>query len=368
MTRKTSILSIFGAIIAVLFALVLWRVSGSTGSSQAKRPERPLAVDTVQVKVQPMPILLQAVGQVQSEHSVLIRPQVNGILQAVYFTEGQSVKKGDKLFLIDPSTYRAAVESARSAWQNAKSQQDRLAPLEAKDFVTPQEFEAARSAAEQAQAALTQAEINLAHTEITAPIAGRTGSLSVKAGNLVASTDAAALVSINQMSPILVQYSVPQAQLPLLREYQARHSIRVFVTHEDGSGDLGSGELVFIDNAINADSGTVMLKARVDNAALQLWPGQYVGVRTQLAMQPDALVVPVSAVQSGQDGNYVYVVEQGKAATRAVKVDRQVGDLAVIAGGLSAGETVVARAPRNLRPGLEVKPIEADSLRGPHQP
>jgi membrane fusion protein, multidrug efflux system len=367
MKHKTLSFSLF-AIVALLAALVAWRIAGHSGSGKERRQQAVLQVDTVQVLQQPMPLSLQAVGQVQSEHSVLIRPQVSGILQTVYFSEGQSVRKGEKLFLIDPSTYRAALESARSAWQNAKSQQDRLAPLAAKDFVTPQEFETARSAAEQAQAALTQAEINLAHTEITAPIAGRTGSLSVRAGNLVAPTDAAALVSINQMSPILVQYSVPQAQLPLLQQYQARHSIRVFVTHEDGSGDLGSGKLVFVDNAINADSGTVLLKARVDNAALQLWPGQYVGVRTQLAMQPDALVVPVSAVQSGQDGNYVYVVDQGKAETRAVKVDRQVGELAVIATGLKAGETVVARAPRNLRPGLEVKTIEADSPRGPHQP
>ena len=364
MTHKKPLFIAF-ILVALLAALVAWRVAGNSGGGKGGRAPHALQVDTVQVKAQPMPLSLQAVGQVQSEHGVLIRPQVSGLLQRVYFKEGQTVNKGERLFLIDPSTYRAAVDSARSAWQNAKSQQDRLAPLATRDYVTPQEYETARAAAEQAQAALTQAEINLAHTEITAPITGRSGSLSVKAGNLVAPTDAAALVSINQMSPILVQYTLPQTDLPLLQQYQAQHGIRVFVTHEDGSGDLGSGDLVFVDNTINADSGTVMLKARLDNSAQKLWPGQYVGVRTQLAMQAGALVVPMTAVLSGQDGNYVYVVEQGKAATRPVKVDRQVGALAVVASGLKAGETVVSRVPRNLRPGLAVKPITGS---GPHKP
>jgi RND family efflux transporter MFP subunit len=359
MTRKTLTLSIFGIIIVVLAALVFWRVSGNTGNAKNKRPARALVVETAAVVVQPEPILVQSVGQVQPEHSVQIRPQVSGMLQAVNFSEGQDVAKGQLLFRIDPSTYQAAVAAARAAWENAKSQQDRLTPLADKGFVTTQEYDNARTAADQAHASLTQAEINLAYTEIHAPIAGRTGSLSVKAGNLVAPTDAAVLVSINQLHPILVQYNVPQQMLPEIQRYRSRHSIRIFITHEDGSGDLGSGDLVFVDNAINSETGTVMLKARLNNARNQLWPGQYVGVRTRLAMQKDALVVPQVAIQSGQDGNFVYVVEQGVATVRQVQVDRQVGDLAVIAGGLKAGETVVARAPRNIRPGLKVESVPA---------
>jgi len=341
-----------------LAALVAWRISGNS-EAKDKRPQKPLTVEMATVRAQPMPISLQAVGQVQSEHSVQIRPQVSGLLQQVYFSEGQAVSKGQRLFRIDPAQYETALSAARAEWENAKANAQRLAPLAGKEYVTSQEYDNARAAADQAQAALKQAEINLAYTEIGAPIAGRTGSLGAKTGNLVAPTDSAPLVVINQMQPILVQYSIPQQLLPELRRYQAQHSIRIFVTHEDGGGDLGEGELVFVDNAVNTDTGTVLLKARLRNEHEQLWPGQYVGVRTQFAIQRDAVVVPQSAVQTGQNGNFVYVVEQGSAAIRAVQVDRQVDELAVIASGLKAGETVVARAPRNLRPGLKVVSAEA---------
>ncbi len=359
MTRKTLSLFAFVCILAVLAAAVAWRISGDTRVNKNKRPEQPLVVEMAKARVQPMPIVLQAVGQVQSEHSVQIRPQVSGMLQAVYFSEGQAVTKGQRLFRIDPAPYQAALISTRAAAKNAQAQAARLAPLAGKDYVTPQEYDNARVAADQARAALTQAEINLAYTDIRAPIAGRTGRLGVKAGNLVAPTDAAPLVVINQMQPILVQYSIPQQILPTLQRYQAQGSIRIFITHEDGSGELGEGKLIFIDNAVTTDTGTVTLKARLPNAQEQLWPGQYVGVRTQLAVQNDAIVVPQSAVQTGQNGNFVYVIEQGKAAIRQIQVDRQVGDLAVIASGLKAGETVVTRAPRNLRPGAKVTVVDS---------
>lgn len=364
MKRKILPLFIIVIIIAVLVALVEWRTAGNGAKSRGKRPDQQLVVETAAVRVQPMPISLQVVGQVQSEHSVQIRPQVSGILQAVYFKEGQAVTRGQQLFRIDPSQYQTALTAARAAWQYAHEQAQRLAPLAGKEYVTTQEYDVARAAVDQAQAALKQAEINFAYTDIRAPIAGRTGSLGARSGNLVAPGDSTPLVIINQIQPILVQYSIPQQSLSELRRYQAQHSIRIFITNEDGSGDLGQGELVFIDNTVNTDTGTVMLKARVGNAHEQLWPGQYVGVRTRFAMQPDAVVVPQSAIQTGQSGNFVYLVEQGKAVIRAVQVDRQVDDLAVIASGIKAGETVVTRAPRNLRPGVKV--ISADATEKPH--
>jgi RND family efflux transporter MFP subunit len=358
-TRKISSLLTFGFIIAALAVVVTWRITGDTRAGKHKRPDQPLVVEMAKARMQPMPISLQAVGQVQSEHSVQIRPQVSGMLEAVYFSEGQAVTKGQRLFRIDPAPYEAALGAARAAAKNAQANAARLAPLAGKEYVTSQEFDNARTAADQARAALTQAQINLAYTDIRAPIAGRTGSLAVKTGNLVASGDAAPLVVINQMQPILAQYTIPQQILPELQRYQAQHSIRIFITREDGSGDLGEGELIFIDNAVTTATGTVTLKARLPNAQEQLWPGQYVGVRTQLAVQADAIVVPQSAVQTGQSGNFVYSVEKGSAVVRPVHVDRQVDDLAIITSGLKAGETVVTRAPRNLRPGLKV--IAADS-------
>lgn len=365
MKRKIFPLFIIVFVIAVLVALVEWRTAGNGGKSKGKRPDSALVVETAAVKVQPMPVSLQVVGQVQSEHSVQIRPQVSGILKNVYFKEGQEVNKGQQLFRIDPSQYQTALNAARAEWEYAKEQAQRLAPLAGKEYVTTQEYDNARVAADQAQAALKQAEINFAYTDIRAPIAGRTGSLGAKSGNLVAPGDTTPLVVINQMQPILVQYNIPQQRLSELRRYHAQHSIRIFITNEDGSGDLGQGVLVFIDNTVNTDTGTVLLKARVPNAHEQLWPGQYVGVRTQFTVQPDAVVVPQTTIQTGQNGNFVYVVENGSAAIRAVQVDRQVNDMAVIASGLKEGETVVTRAPRNLRPGVKVVSTAEESKTQP---
>src|SRR3569623_1244282 len=235
-------------IIVSLAAFIVWR-SMSTMGEQAKgqRPDKPLVVELVAAQTQPMPIALQAVGQVQSEHSVQIRPQVSGLLQEVYFTEGQTVQKGQRLFRIDPAQYESALAGARAAWESAKAQTERLEPLAGMEFVAAQVYVYARASEGQLKAMLRQADINLAYTDIRAPIAGRTGSLGVKSGNIVAPNDTAPLVVINQMQPILVQYSLPQQRLPELRHYRAARSIRVFITHEDGSGDLGEGDLVFID-------------------------------------------------------------------------------------------------------------------------
>jgi RND family efflux transporter MFP subunit len=364
-SRKTLTLFTFGALVLALAGGVAWRIAGDSGAAGGGRPPaRPLTVDTAPAQVKPMPILVTAVGQVVSEHTVAVRPQVSGMLQAVHFTEGDMVKAGEPLFDLDAAPFQAAAEAARAAWENAKAQAERLEPLAGKDFVTPQEYDNARAAADQAKAALTQAEINLAYTRIRSPITGRTGSLGVKPGNLVGPSDAAPLVTVNQMQPILVQYSVPQQMLPEVRRRQADGTVRVFVTREDGTGDLGQGALVFIDNQVRTDTGTVTLKARVPNTGEALWPGQYVGVRTRLAMEPKAVVVPQGAVQTGQDGNFVYLVEQGRVAVRPVQVDRQVEDLAVIASGLTGGETVVVRVPRNLRPGLDVVVAEAPASGG----
>jgi len=345
---------IVGGVAAILVVLVALRVWSNVRNSHRHELVDSLTVALGTAKVQPMPLTLTAVGQVVSEHAVQIRPQVSGMLKAVYFTEGQNVAAGQKLFLIDPGPYEAALASAKAAWENAKANAGRLEPLAKQDFATPQEYENARAAADQAEAAYKQAEINLSYTDIRSPIAGRTGSLAVKSGNIVAPNDASPLVAVNQMQPIQVQFQLAQQFLPQVRDYDSRHSLKVDVTREDGTGDLDQGRLVFIDNAVNTSTGTVMFKASVPNQREQLWPGQYVGVNLQLALQKDAVVVPQSAVLTGQQGNYVYVVKDGVAAQQDVKVDRQIGNLAVISAGLTGGEKIVIEVPRNLRSGSHV--------------
>jgi multidrug efflux system membrane fusion protein len=345
---------IIGGVALLLVVLVGLRVWSNARNSRRHDQVDNLTVAIGQAKVQPMPLTLTAVGQVLPEHMVQVRPQVSGMLKEVYFTEGQTVQAGQKLFLIDPAPFQAALSSAKAAADSTKANADRLEPLAKQDFVTPQEYENARAAADQAQAAYRQAEINLSYTDIRAPISGRTGSLSVKSGNIVSTTDASPLVVVNQMQPIQAQFNLAQQFLPQVRSYDAKHALKVFITHEDGSGQLDEGKLVFIDNAVNTSTGTVMFKASMPNKQEQLWPGQYVGVRLQLSLQQDAVVVPQSAVLTGQRGNYVYVVQAGVAEKRDIKVDRQIGDLAVVSAGLKGGEQLVMAVPRNLRPGIHV--------------
>lgn len=354
MTTKKKTYWIIAGVSIILTLLVTLRVISNARASRRHDEVDNLTVAMSRVQVQPVPVTLQAVGQVLPEHTVQIRPQVSGMLKQVFFTEGKYVQSGDRLFQIDPAPFEAALSSAKAAAENAKANADRLEPLAKQDYATQQELDDARSTADQAEAAYRQAEINLSYTDIRAPISGRTGSLAVKSGNIVASTDANPLVVINQMQPIQVEFSLAQQFLPEVRGYQLQHPIKVIITREDGTGLLDQGSLVFIDNSVNTSTGTVMFKASLPNQHEQLWPGQYVGVTVQLVLQANAVVVPQSAVLTGQDGNYVYVVENGKAEERDIKLDRQIGDLAVVASGLKGGEQIITLVPRNLRPGMNV--------------
>lgn len=372
-------LMLLGFAVIAFGSSLAWRtdlLSQSTHAHHGPRPQPALHVATTTVKVQPMPVLLRAVGQVETEHSVSLRPQISGVLQEVLFAEGEEVKAGQLLFRIDPApsaarlaAAKASVERDRAALENARAQMRRLAPLAKLDYVTPQEYENAQTAAAQAKAALAadaaavqQARIELDYTEIRTPISGLTGSLNVKAGNLVSASDITPLVVINQIRPILVRFAIPQQQLDTVRRYQQVAPIKVAVTREDGNGNLGEGALVFIDNAVTTQTGTVMLKARFVNREEHLWPGQFVGIRATLTMQPHAVVVPESAVQIGQGGNYVFLVENGKAVLRGVNVDRHIGDLAVIHDGLRGGETIVTRIPATLEAGALVDAQMKDGL------
>jgi multidrug efflux system membrane fusion protein len=315
------------------------------------------------------PLELSAMGQVLSSQSVSVRAQVSGALTRIHFTEGADVKAGDKLFDIDAAPYQAAVAQAkaqlardRAAAESAKSQYERLAPLAKNEYASAQEIETARAAAAQAeavvqadQAAVQQAMVNLDRTQVTAPIAGRTGSLAVKIGNVVGPSDATPIVVINQLNPVQIDFAIPQAQLASVQDALARGDVPARVTGEQPGDVLGQGKLVFVDNAVSPTTGTVRLKAEVDNGKLRLWPGAFVTVTLTLKVDQNVLLVPEIAVQPGADGSYVFTVDDaGVVAVRNVTVARQVGSDVVIADGLKAGETIVAKPPRGLAPGANI--------------
>jgi len=358
-----------------------WKAQGASKAAESVAPKSvkaegkgrragPVTVRTMEPSRQPMPVVIDAVGTVESEHSVAVRPQVNGVLEAVLFTEGDYVKKGQLLFRIDPRPMQAAVDQAGAAvardeaqWAQAKAQEQRLRPLMEKDYITRNEYDVAATQVKSLEATvaanravLDQARLQLAYASISAPIAGRTGSLSVKAGNLVtAGTVGVPLVVINSTQPILIALSVPQRHLEDVRRHWNTPDLKVAIGPSPAAPPVAEGSLVFIDNAVNTQTGTILLKARARNEREQLWPGEFVAARITLRIEKDALVLPESAVQPGQDRPFVYLVRGGKAAVQPVEVDRQIGSLVVVGKGLAGGEQVIVDVPPTLAEGVSVK-------------
>lgn len=339
-----------------------------------------LIVKAARAIVKPMPVLIDAVGTVEPEQSVQVRAQVSGVLQSVLFKEGDKVKAGQLLFQIDPRTFQAQYNQAlaalardRAQLENARAQEQRLAPLLKQEFITRQEYDVAVTSAKSleatvqaGQAAVEQSRIQLEYSRIVAPISGRTGQLAVRAGNLVpASGGGAPLVTINSTDPILVSFSIPERQLEEIRRFQQGQGIRIGI-HPDQSGpSVAEGNLVFIDNTVTAQTGTVLLKTRVDNAKEVIWPGQFVNVRIVLTVEPNAVVVPEVAVQPGQQGSFVYLIDaDSKVRVQPVTVSRQIGNEVVIASGVKDGDQVITEIPQALQEGATVRLAGAEGAPG----
>lgn len=374
------------ALIAILVLAVLvgagyaiWLVTkpqveaGVNGPGVAAGPggrnRGPATVRTVPVKSEPVPLVLDAVGTVEAERSVAVRSEATGTLQRIFFREGDLVERGQLLFQIDPATAQAEVERVRAnlardqaTLAEARAQTRRLAPLAAKEYVTRQEYAAAQAQEQAAaatsranQAELKAAQIQLARTRIHAPIRGRAGALNIKEGNLVSANAQDPLVTINAVSPALVAFTTPQQTLGEIRERQRAAPLAVEIRRNADEPMLAAGQLAFIDNAIDAQTGTIRLKARVNNDNEAIWPGELVAVRLILGIQDNAVVVPETAVQPGQQGSFVYVVENGKAKMQPIAIARQVETRVVVAKGLRPGQEIIVHAPQNLRPGAPVK-------------
>ncbi len=374
--KRLTMLLVFAALAAVaLGGYWYWqkpagvnaeKAAGKPGKGAGKRGSGPVTVTTVNAKRQPMPVVIDAVGTVESEHSVAIRPQTNGVLEAVLFKEGDRVKQGQVLFRIDSRPMLASVEQARAALardqaqlQQAQAQENRLKPLAEKDYITKNEFDVAitqskalQATVEANRASMEQAKLQLSYASITSPINGRTGSLSVKSGNLVsAGTGGSPLVVINSTQPILVSLSVPQRYLNDVRSAWGDGDVKIMISLDANSPAVAEGSLIFIDNSVNQQTGTIVLRARVKNEKEQLWPGQFVAARIVLKIEQDALVLPESAVQPGQNGAFVYIAKEGRAQLQNVQVDRQINELVVISNGLSGGEEIIKDVPPTLANG-----------------
>jgi len=357
-----------------------WQGGGSAGDSKGgakgKGKGGALVVKATQAVAKPMPVLIEAVGTVEPEHSVQIRAQVSGVLQSVLFKEGDLVKAGQQLFQIDPRTFEASFRQAQAQLardqaqlENAKVQQDRLEPLLKREFITRQEFDVAVTSTKSLEATVSadralveQARIQLEFSRIQAPISGRTGTLAIKSGNLVPTAGGGVpLVTINSTDPILVSFSIPERQLEEIRRYQNEKDMRIEILPDRSGPVAAEGKLVFIDNTVTPQTGTVLLKTKVSNKNEILWPGQFANVRIILKIEPEAIVVPEAAVQPGQDSSFVYLIDNdSKVQVQPVKISRQIGREVVIAAGVKAGDQVITEIPQALQAGATVRVASSD--------
>jgi len=326
-------------------------------------------VAATRVIAKEMPVVLRAIGNVRPSATVSIKPRVGGIIASVHFQEGQEVKAGDVLFTIDPKPYEVALAQARAALaqvqegaENAQQQAKRYSSLGKSGAVAKEQLDQVTSTAkasaagsEAAEAAVKEAQIQLGYTNIKTPITGRTGRRLIDAGNVVVA-NTTELVVVNALSPIEVLFAPPEQFLSDINRYSADRKLRVSATPTGKGGRAAEGELTFVDNTVKQTSGTIDLKATFPNEDFALWPGQFVDVTLELTTEPNALVIPAPAVQTGQRGHYVFVIKaDATVEMRHVEMTRTVGSEAVISTGLAQGELVVTDGHIRLFPGVKVE-------------
>jgi len=362
--------------------VVLSLLAGGCGrgarTQQGGRPPVPVTVGTVEQKT--VPVSFRAIGHIEASETVEVRARVGGELQQVFFEEGQIVRAGDRLFAIDPRPFRAALAQAGAALARnqallAKAEADitRYAGLVKQDYVTKEQYDqimadaaALKAAVAADQASVETARLDLDYCTITAPVSGRTGTIDVDVGNLVKANDDLPMVTINQTRPIEASFPVPAQLLPAVIAHRADR-IGVLAT-VPGDPTAAEGTLSFVDNAVDTSTGTVLLKATFPNQDERLWPGEFVDVTVILGEETGRIVCPAAAVQTGQQGQYVFVVAEDRTVElRPVWVNRMDEREAVIDEGLQAGETVVTDGQLRLVPGaaIEVKSPEAGGDAGP---
>lgn len=341
-----------------------------TGCSKAKpvaHAAPPVAVTVAQATTEDVPTNLQAIGSVQSINTVSVKTLVGGQLQSVNFHQGDEVHVGQVLFRIDPQPFQATLAQAqanlaRDLATNSQNQVEarRYADLAKQGIVSAEQSEqlASTAAASKAlvaadRAAVQAAKVQLSYCTITAPINGRTGDLLVQAGNTV-QPNTSVLVTINQIKPIYVSFSVPEQYLQQIKQLNGAHSLAVSA-HAQGDNDLESGRLSFINNAIDTTTGTIQLMATFANPRERLWPGEYVNTNLTLGVQRNATVVPATAVQNGQNDLYVFVLKANDTVeNRTVTTSTTYDGKTVITSGVKPGETVITDGQLSLFPGAKV--------------
>jgi multidrug efflux system membrane fusion protein len=366
----------------VLAALLLfaWRTLLHKPADAAARNLPPaIAVDAASVTQADVPIYLSGLGTVQAFYTVTVSARVDGELQKIAFTEGQTVHKGDLLAQIDPRPNQAAYDQAlaakaRDAAQlaNAKRDLERYMVLQPQDLASKQTVDTQHAMVDQLtaqlqadQAAIDNAHTQLGYTRITSPIDGRTGIRLVDPGNIVHAAATTGIVVVTQVQPISVVFTLPEENLPVLSAALAAGPVKVTTLSRDGSTELDQGTLALIDNEIDQATGTAKLKATFSNARNSLWPGQYVNARVLIRTAHGALTVPTAAVQLGPNGPFTYVIKADSTVeVRPLKIGEESDGMTVVNNGLSLNEQVVTSNQYRLQPGAHVRANAAAASAG----
>ena len=366
---------IFSVSRSQIFAVLAGAMVALAGCSRSEAPKA-AAAPAVPVQValatqQDVPRVIDSIGNVQSLRNVAIKSQVDGIIAEVHFREGDDVKAGDMLVSLDHRPFENSLRIARADLANARAEAEKAATdlerykhLDQQDAISKEQFgllatkaETTKAIVQSKEAAVANAELLLGYTEIRAPIAGRTGQLVLHEGALVKANDNAfTIVTLNQLSPIAVTYSVPERSLDDIRAALTAQRASVAVTDRASGFSRDQGRLEFVDNTVDAATGMITLKAVFANTDKALWPGRFVNVSTQVDIDRGAVVVPTSAVQTSQSGSTIYVMKADQTVElRAVKISRAVGDTVLIATGIAVGETVVTDGQLRLVPGIKAE-------------
>jgi len=356
-------------VLALLAIAATARALVRTGAKGGPRAET-VPVSTALVSRKAVPLEVKAIGNVEAYSTVSVRALVSGELTKIHFRQGQEVAKGDLLFSIDQRPMRAALDQAegtlakdRSQLENNRAYAARYKKLLEEGISSKELYDQYRTAADtQAsivrtdEATVENARVQLSYATIRSPISGMAGNLLVYEGNLVKANDTTPLVTITQASPIYVTFAVPEGELPRINAARAAGPVKVEVAPTAEEATRLTGELTFVDNAVDMTTGTIRLKATFPNRDRRLWPGQFVKVTVTTGVTEDAIVVPPEAVLTGQDGSYVYVVKEDQTAeVRPVKLGPSGESVAVIAKGLVPGERIVTDGQLRLSPGAKIE-------------
>lgn len=379
---------IVGTLVVLLIGAAIWQFKRPAPSKSVTG--MPVPVRVIQVVQQDVPRYVSGIGAVLSLHSVVIRPQIDGILTQLLVKEGQTVNAGDLLATLDDRSIKASLDQAKAQLgQNQAQLQGALIDLKryqllsvdngvSKQTLDQQQalVNQLKATAQGNQAAIEAAQVQLSYTQIHSPVTGRVGIRAVDPGNFLRVSDTQGLFSVTQLDPIAVEFSLPQQWLPTLHELLAAKDparVKAFLGDADLNGTpLGEGRLSLIDNQVSATTGTIKVKAQFDNPTHTLWPGQLVNVKIQTGLDQHALVVPPQVVQRGLDNYFVYRVNGDGVETVPVQVVYQDTELTIV-NGVNVGDTLVSDGQSRLKPGSRIETLSepaqanADSVK-PVQP